>query len=131
MTGKFSYSLHEYLGYLGKIHNFDLNENWGFYVDIEKNKSLQIKRTIPILIGTSNYVKKLSNIISENLLPNKKLKSIKSLRSVTNLNESNDSLIFKLDDYEDISKTQNAHKKLNFIGNMCLFSMVVIFILFI
>lgn len=131
MTGKVSYSLHEYLNYLGKIHTFELNENWGFYIDIEKNKLLQIKRSNPILIGTSNYAKKLSSIISENVLSNKNLKSIRSLKSVTNLNESTDSLIFKLDDYEDFNKIKNPYEKLNFLGNICVFSMIVMFVLFI
>jgi hypothetical protein len=128
MTGKISYSLHEYLSYLGKIHTFDLNENWGFYIDIERNKPLQIKHSTPILISTNNYVKKLSSIISENVLSNTNLKSIRSLKSVTNLNQSTDSLIFKLDDYKDL---KNPYEKLNFVGNICLFSMIMIFVLFI
>jgi hypothetical protein len=128
-----SYSLSEYLSYLGKIHNIHLNENWGFYVDIERSKLLSIKKTEPILIPSSikNHINKLSRIFSSDFDSNRNLKSIRSLKSVTNLNESTDSLIFKMDDIESPKKNKNKQKNLTFIGNLCVVSGIIVFLLLI
>lgn len=128
---KLSYSLHEYLYSLKNMHisNNYLNENWGFFVDIETNpKKIQLPHR-------KNYYKfnpSLTNRIS-------------SYKSVSNLNQLKDThnidkeaIIFKMDEdieYDEYNseKKNNDNKEgvknLNFIGNMCIISSIAVLLL--
>ena len=125
MLHKVSYSLSEYLNYLNKLHYNETDNNWGFYIDIEKYKQNPFicRPTLPIPI--KKLENKLSRIFSDcriHYSPNK----IKSRKSITNLNESCDSLIFKMDD-DDYVKPKNC-VKIDMITNICIVSSIILFL---
>lgn len=129
MLHKVSCSLREYLNYLNKMHYDESDNNWGFYIDIEKYKQNPFihRPTLPIPI--KKMTNTLSRIFSDCCIhDNNFSKKIKSRKSITNLNESTDSLIFKMD--EDYVKS-NKRVKLDIIANICVISSIVLFILII
>jgi hypothetical protein len=122
---KLSSSLHEYLCSLKNIHisNNNLNEHWGFFIDIE-NKSSNSKK---IVINNKNYFG----------IKNSNNRRINSFKSVSNLNEISDidkeTAIFKMD--EELEEENNngkylkEYKNLHFIGNICMFSTIALLLL--
>lgn len=128
---KISTSLNEYLCSLKNIHisNINLNEDWGFFIDIENKKPI----SMPIFMNNKN------KFTGTNFIKRR----IKSYKSVSNLNEISDidkeAVIFKLD--EDIEEEErlkkmttiqnndkcvNEYKNLNYIGNICMISTIAI-----
>lgn len=140
---KISSSLHEYLCSLKNIHifNTNLNDHWGFFVDIENRPT----NSIPILIDKKNkYQKNLRNLM------NRQMKSYKSVSNLTEISDiDKETAIFKLDEEleleleeEDLVKRDgniqinnnngkyiDEYKRLNYIGNICIFSTIIIIIL--
>lgn len=122
---KISYSLHEYLHSLKNIHLFNnnFNDDWGFFIDIEPKTNLD-------KISKTKY--------KYHFKPSFKNR-IQSHKSVSNLNQlTNDyDAIFKMDeDYEEenlVEKEYNNssknHKDYNLIGNICVISSIVLFLL--
>ena len=119
---KLSYSLHEYLCSLKSMHIFNnnLNDDWGFFVDIEPKTQL------------SNNVCKPSQPFKN------KNRRIHSYKSVSNLDEliRYESIFKMYEDYEEENKKEynNSSKNygnLNFIGNICVVSSIVLFIILI
>jgi hypothetical protein len=105
------------------IFNNNLNDDWGFFVDIEPKPQL------------SNKVHKTSHTFKPRRIHS--YKSVSNLDQLTNIYEP----IFKMDeDYEEeykneIQKQHNNvsknYQKFNFIGNICVVSSIVLFILLI
>jgi hypothetical protein len=125
MLHKVSCSLSEYLNYLNKMHYDDTDNNWGFYIDIEKYKQNPFisRPTLPIPI--KKLTNKLSRIFSDCRIHDRSNK-IKSHKSIINLNESCDSLIFKMDD-DDYVKP-NKCIKIDMITNICIVSSIILFL---
>lgn len=124
---KLSYSLHEYLCSLKNIHisNTNLNEHWGFFIDIENKSSNSNK----IVINNKN--KNYFGIRNSNYQRMNSFKSVSNLSQISEIDK--ETAIFKMD--EELEEEYNNSKynkeyiNLHFIGNICMFSTLALLLL--
>jgi len=126
---KLSSSLHEYLCSLKNIHisNTNLNEHWGFFIDIENKSS----NTSKIVINIKNKNKNYFGISNSNYQRMNSFKSVSNLSQISEIDK--ETSIFKMD--EELEEEYNNDKytkeytNLHFIGNICMFSTLALLLL--